>query len=844
MENRRSKKALLLVLAAVCVVVALTLVACNATTIQKVKFKVTFDVDGVSYYEINTQGTEVLQMPADPTKEGFIFDGWFWDKDTWTRPFTANSLLNEPLKEDMRIYAKWKSESAEDDEQEPQIHGTELSAKTLTVDGKSLYAKLPNATETFSFTDEIVVADGATYAVHTDMSCSGATELRSKIAELKSGDNVFYILVTNGDNTELYTATIRRRPIYSVMFNTNGGERVSTQYVEEDDFATEPDVTPRKGYKFEGWNYDFSKPIVRSLRITASWIADKYKITYVMNGGTDCNNVTEYTIADGIINLNDGIGEKLFCGWYLDDTFETYIETINCNELKDYTLYALFDGTNGLVISNGEVLKYDGSDKDVSIPARYKNFSITKIGDAFNGCAGLASITIPDSVESIDSGAFSGCSGLTEMTIPFVGGSKDAISAMSSTLFGYIFGTSSYEGGVETMQYYGDNDDCPTYYIPRSLRKVTVTGGNILNGAFYNCGNLMSIIISDSVTNIGKYAFAYCSGLMSVTIGSNVQSIEDGAFSVCYRLVEVYNKSSLNIEVGSWDYGDIAFYAKNVYTSADGSKLTTINDGFIIYDNSILVSYLGDAISIIIPDNVTSINDYAFYECELTSVVIPNSVENIGEYAFWKCRELTSMKIGNSVTNIDSGAFGGCSGLVSVIIPDSVENIDEYAFSGCSGLTSIMIGNLVTSIGRGAFEGCSELINVTIGKNVTSIGDYAFSGCSGLTSVTIPDSVVSIGYRVFEKCSGLTSMTIGKSVTSIGSDMFDGCRGFDEVYYHGTAADWAEIDIDRWNNITLINATKYYYSEEEPPLNDAGNGYNGRYWHYVNGVVTVWVKEN
>ncbi|MDE5601389.1 MAG: hypothetical protein K2J16_02720, partial [Clostridia bacterium] len=65
--NHRSKKALLLVLAAVCVILTLTLVACNATTIQKVKFKVTFEVDGVSYYEINTQGTEVLQMPDDPT---------------------------------------------------------------------------------------------------------------------------------------------------------------------------------------------------------------------------------------------------------------------------------------------------------------------------------------------------------------------------------------------------------------------------------------------------------------------------------------------------------------------------------------------------------------------------------------------------------------------------------------------------------------------------------------------------------------------------------------------------------------------------------------------------------
>lgn len=83
--------------------------ACN-TTIQSVKFKITFDVDGVSYFEINTQGSEVLQMPDNPTKEDYLFDGWYWDKDEWNRPFTANSLLNEPLNADMTVYAKWIEE--------------------------------------------------------------------------------------------------------------------------------------------------------------------------------------------------------------------------------------------------------------------------------------------------------------------------------------------------------------------------------------------------------------------------------------------------------------------------------------------------------------------------------------------------------------------------------------------------------------------------------------------------------------------------------------------------------------------------------------------------------------
>ncbi len=240
--------------------------------------------------------------------------------------------------------------------------------------------------------------------------------------------------------------------------------------------------------------------------------------------------------------------------------------------------------------------------------------------------------------------------------------------------------------------------------------------------------------------------------------------------------------------------------------------------------------------------SVTSIGDYAFYECTgLTSVTIPNSVTSIGSYAFGYCSGLTSVTIPNSVTSIGNGAFYGCTGLTSVTIPNSVTSIGGSAFEGCSGLTSIeipnsvtsignyafylctgltgelVIPNSVTSIGNHAFLNCSSLTslsveagntvydsrnncnaiiktstntlifgcqNTTIPNSVTSIGDYAFYGCSGLTSVTIPNSVTSIGNGAFYGCSGLTSVTIGNSVTSIGDHAFYGCTGFTSVIWN------------------------------------------------------------
>ena len=182
---------------------------------------------------------------------------------------------------------------------------------------------------------------------------------------------------------------------------------------------------------------------------------------------------------------------------------------------------------------------------------------------------------------------------------------------------------------------------------------------------------------------------------------------------------------------------------------------------------------------------LSSISANAFSNCNgLTYITLPPFVTSIGNYAFYNCSSYSGqLTIGNAVTSIGNYAFYGCRSLTgSINIPNSVITIGNYAFQGCSALSgSLTIGNAVTSIGSAAFSGCTGLVgDIVIPNSVTIIGDAAFYDCYGLTgNLVIPNSVISIGSSAFYNCHGFTgTLTIGSSVTSIGSSAFERCSSF------------------------------------------------------------------
>ena len=249
------------------------------------------------------------------------------------------------------------------------------------------------------------------------------------------------------------------------------------------------------------------------------------------------------------------------------------------------------------------------------------------------------------------------------------------------------------------------------------------TGVTSIPNSMFEGWQITSIVLPESVSNIGSSAFRGCVKLTSISIPNLVNTIYTATFSGCIRLSTISLPESLSRIQNSAFYGC--------------SSLASIN----------------------IPEFVTRIDSGTFYGCSsLTSINIPGSVTSIGSTAFYECSSLASINLPESVTRIDHSAFSGCSSLTSVIIPEAVYKIEDYTFCKCSSLTSVSLPESVSSIGIGAFSGCSSLTSIIIPEAVATIGDQAFSGCSSLTSITLPESVTSIGSYAFYGCRSLNSI--------------------------------------------------------------------------------------
>ena len=457
--------------------------------------------------------------------------------------------------------------------------------------------------------------------------------------------------------------------------------------------------------------------------------------------------------------------------------YDAEIDGIYYNFQTDSTAMVTFQGFSS---AGNPKSDYSGA---VIIPENvtYDNkiYSVTAIGVyAFSGCRELTSITIPNSVTTIGYGAFRDCSNLTSITI------GNGVRNIGDLVFE---GTAWYNNQPNGVVYAGN----VVYKYKGTMPEetvITIEEGTlgIADKAFYNCSGITSITLPESVVSIGEYAFYGCRNLTSINIPEGITRIENHTFYGCSSL------NSINIPGSVTSIGEYAFdgclsltavYITDLAAWCNISFASNLNISTVYYYSQPLLYahhlYLnGEEITdLVIPENVTSISNGAFWQCSgLTSISIPKSVTTIGDYAFAYCSGVISLTITHGMTSMGIGAFSNCTGLTSVTIPNSITSISSEAFRYCTSLTSVTIPENVTSIGFMAFRYCRSLTSLTIPNSVTNIGSDAFEGCSSLTSITIPNSVTNMGTHIFEGCTNLVSATIGSGVTSIGSSAFKNCK--------------------------------------------------------------------
>ncbi len=303
-------------------------------------------------------------------------------------------------------------------------------------------------------------------------------------------------------------------------------------------------------------------------------------------------------------------------------------ELLDCQ--NENTSHYHVDVRDGCQVIRGEAFRGCRGLISITLPD-----GLTHIGDnAFLGCYNLPAITLPDSLTHIGEGAFSDCRKLTDITLP----------ASLTHIGDGAFVITGIRNVISHSPFFTFSDGC---LIGKQNHKLI---------AFFS--DQEHIVLPDGLTHIGDLAFFECEKLTAITLPNGLTHIGDRAFLGCIKLTDI------TLPVGLTHIGDSAFLRCE--------KLTDIT----------------------LPVGLTHIGDWAFSGCgNLTSIALPTSLTHIGNWAFMLCNNLTSIALPTSLTHIGDGAFLFCINLTTIILSASLTHIGDRLFGGCYNLSHIYIPN-------------------------------------------------------------------------------------------------------------------------------------------------------
>lgn len=373
----------------------------------------------------------------------------------------------------------------------------------------------------------------------------------------------------------------------------------------------------------------------------------------------------------------------------------------------------------------------------------------------------IKKIVVNEGITMIRKSAFSGCTNVEEIVLPFVGYTTDAYDEQK--VFGYIFGYVSFsdtnysdpanipvEKGGGILQEYDPNYASYTtyhYFIPKSLRKVTITNDkSIPINAFWNCDFLTEINISNVTKSIQEDAFKNCRGISAFELSDSVTSIATNAFKGCSNLREVYYKGTRNSFVGTSGIGVF-----------DG-KVQHFNDNGTCGDNATWEITYEDEL-LIDGEGAISSSGYFTYFDIIENVKIGKNITDFSNTKFYYLSKNTSFEVDteNPIYKSENGVIYSKDGKTLVAVPaglagsfsisEGVETIAESAFENCTAITELTIPESVTKIEANAFKDCGALTRVFFGgtkeqwENIT-VG----AGCEALSGAAVTFGKYTVDY--------------------------------------------------------------------------------------------------
>ena len=596
-------------------------------------------------------------------------------------------------------------------------------------------------------------------------------------------------------------------------------------------------------------------------------------ITYLSIPST-IESIGEYAFIDCGSTMTVNIADpEAWCGMYLDNEHASPLS------------------------SAGKVLIYDKETKNLTIPNTvgtigrftfYQCRSITSLSipgsvksigsSAFEDCTGLTSITLNNGLEYIGGSTFEGCKGITSLTIPSTVGRieinafkncSNLTNIVSEIKDPFVIDENVFEGLPSSAVLTVPAGTKSAYQSTSgwSRFKTIVESGNVIPGVqFVQDGihfrvkddgdlevtgvdaNTKNVDIPRKITNggktyrvtsIGERAFEGHSDINYLSIPYTIKSIGEYAFIDC--------GSSMTVNIA-----DIESWCEMKLGNEHSSPLSSAGK-VLVYDI--------ETTDIVIPNTVTSIGNFTFYQCrQIKSLTIPGSVSTIGSSAFEDCTGLASISLSYGNTLIGGSTFEGCTGLTEVTIPGSVNFIGINAFKNCRNLSTIVSEiEYPSSIEECVFEGLPSYSVLQVPKgtksayqsaggwnqfsNIVEIGvgnvDFSVGGINyGKTSanevevvsadeekkeIVIPETitnggvtyrVTAIGERAFDGRSDINYLSIPSSITSIGEYAFIDCGSNIKVEISDLEA-WCKVKLGNEHSSPLSSAKAFYSGDRE-----------------------------